>query len=96
MSSMRKVNPRLNWFIERMKNKLRQNQHKTDWRELSEKENQLAIYHEYEELRDACYSLRFNRNLETINETIDECADIANRAMMLADQLIHNYVKKGR
>ena len=85
MSTMDIVDPRLQWFVGRMRDKLAlpKNQAKTDWRELNPEENIQAIRDEYDELTKAFQTAASGQDLEDV---IDECADVANRAMMLADQ----------
>lgn len=70
----------LAWFAERMEQKLRANDHKRHWRELEFEMLVVGLVEELDELTDAIGE----RDTEAI---IDECVDVANRAMMLADLL---------
>ena len=78
------------WFAEQMELKLRQNDHKTDWRQ--EKTSRLYCL-----MQDEEFELRNEllKELASSDETriIKECADIANFAMMIAD---NNGKKIGR
>lgn len=87
MTDMKIVEPRLRWFVKIMRKKLAmpKNVAKTDWRELSILKNIRGIKDEYNELIQA-WTFAVPSNDE-IDAMILECADIANRAMMLADQL---------
>jgi len=76
----RSVAPRLRLFLNQMYLKLRENDHKGDWRlELSIPELWELLEDEIEELAQA-----INSNLGS-QEIVRECADVANFAMMIAD-----------
>jgi NTP pyrophosphatase (non-canonical NTP hydrolase) len=78
MSDQRKVNQTVKWFAERMKNKMMQNNHKRNWRDEPLQDLIIAISTEFGELVEALEKGDFE-------EIIDECADVANFAMMVAD-----------
>lgn len=67
------------WFVQYMFNKLRQNEHKKHWRELSEDWLLEALNSEVGELSFALSS-------GDKDDIIYECADVANFAMMIADK----------
>jgi len=76
----RSVAPRLRLFLNQMYLKLRENDHKGDWRlELGIPELWELLEDEIEELAQA-----INSNLGS-QEIVRECADVANFAMMIAD-----------
>lgn len=89
MSKMSIVDPRLKWFVGRMRQKLalKKNQAKSDWRGLSTTTNMNAISDEMNELANAYDAFDDSRPGVMRQQVIDECADVANRAMMLADQV---------
>ncbi len=72
-----------------MKQKLAlpKNQKKSDWRELTLRENMNAIRDELLELEQEWDKINRPFPTGTITGMILECADVANRAMMLADML---------
>lgn len=88
MTQMNIVEPRLEWFVGVMRQKLSmpKNVAKSDWRRLSISDNIQGINGEVLELILA-YGTRPIPTKNEIDAMILECADIANRAMMLADQL---------
>lgn len=80
----------LAWFRERMAEKLEENRYKKPW---SEKEIDYLfrrMLDEVEELRHALRDTQANR-YATKESIIPECADVANFAMMIA-----NNVNRGR
>ena len=92
MTMMNIVEPRLRWFVRQMKEKLKQNEYKSDWRKLSTKKNMKAIK---DELRELSFELfGYDENFNNGDSVIDECADVANRAMMLADLVKSQYKGK--
>ncbi len=70
---------RLIWFFERCSEKLVLNNHKGDWRTLSDEELLELLKQEVEELREA-----LSNNELYSTDIIMECADVANFAMMIA------------
>ena len=77
MTAIEKVLPDLRWFVLHMKAKLRQNQHKGDYSMSSELWLLARLLDEVGELVRAI-------NDEDVVAIQDECADMANFAMMLA------------
>lgn len=90
-SDMKQALPVLDWFRSRMERKLRVHQEKPFWRDeegfdfafamqrLREETVELALAH-------FSYEIDVKRDKsEMLEELIDECADIANFAMMIAD-----------
>lgn len=70
----------LNWFGERMLDKMLKNKHKRGWHEDSIAFLRFRLQRELDELDEAI------ENKASPNEIIDECADIANFALMIADR----------
>ena len=85
MSSMRIMNPRLRWFVRQMQYKLRQNTDKTDARELEFIDLYRLLRGEVNELK---LDLEDKINDGYVRDAIiEECADVANYAMMIADKV---------
>lgn len=84
MSSMKIMNPRVDWFAEKMRYKLRQNTDKKDARQMNEWYLFVQLHQELDELQEAMES--DYRDMLSIDAIIEECADIANYAMMIADK----------
>ena len=95
MQDARLVKANLRWFVKKMQEKLLlpKNMEKVDWRDLKLRDNLLGIENEYRELQDAYNRLNSVFPTRTPNDVIEECVDVANRAMMLADQL-NSFSKK--
>lgn len=81
------------WFSVKMENRLRKNDHKGGWdREngdfLSDK-----LKEEFEEVQELLKKLNFDiiliKNKRTRTKLINECADLANIAMMIADNVAY-------
>ena len=89
MSSMRVMNKRLRWFVKEMQGKLRLNRYKTDARHLSRRAIKGLLNHEVDEL-----SVALRDESVYPGMIIEECADVANYAMMLADKVYYQK-KKG-
>jgi NTP pyrophosphatase (non-canonical NTP hydrolase) len=86
---MKAMNPRLEWFMEQMREKLRANTQKSDPRtSLTIRQLSAMLSEEVLELKSA---------LRGVNEddVVSECADVANYAMMIADK-VKNGGKKFR
>ena len=83
MSSMKVMNPRVRWFAEEMRKKLRENTRKTESRDLSFRKLKGMLNVEMSELTWAIQA----RNIMSADDVIEECADIANYAMMIADKM---------
>ena len=81
MSSMHVLAPRIRWFVDQMKSKLRMNQQKADARGLSRGRLFEMLEGEVEELR-----AEIEQGTVDPECVIAECADVANFAMMLADR----------
>lgn len=69
------------WLAERMEKKLAANDHKGGWRGKDITSLFYSLTTEVNELFDAI------RNNKPSNEIVDECADVANFAMMIADEV---------
>ena len=96
MNRMKEVDPVLKWFGKKCRAKLAQpqNQRKSSWREMtfpqlmkrlreevSELHDETKLYREYLGLSNAeSATIQFRQNV------IDEAADVANFAMMIADK----------
>ena len=82
MTKIQILYPRLDAFVEIMKQKLAtpKNQGKLDPRDMFSEDVLALLEREMEELRDA-----FKRR--SAKDVTDECADVANLAMMLADNV---------
>jgi len=72
------------WFAERMEAKLAKNDHKGGWGGCELQYLSMRLTQERKELTDAIKSKDKQR-------IIDECADIANFALMIADKFGENY-----
>lgn len=89
----REVTPRaaVLWFAERMERKLRANDHKHHWRTSEDGYLSTRLHQEAKELSRALQRFHTERegptraSPETIQAVIDEAADVANFAMMIAD-----------
>lgn len=79
--------PRLKWFVEKMRGKLAlpKNQAKGDWRIEDVERLYDKLDDELDELADAIFIIRSNSR-ERTEEIIKEAADVANLAMMVADK----------
>jgi hypothetical protein len=92
------IEPRLEWFVAQMRQKLasRKNEAKSDWRGLTAMENFSAIARELDELEEALleYRMQPRESSRRLQNCINECADVANRAMMLADFLYTTFGRK--
>jgi hypothetical protein len=74
------IRKQLKWFITLMEAKLQKNDHKRSWSNLSVKELKGALEREYVELEDVC------DNFDSAG-IIEECVDVANYCMMIADNI---------
>lgn len=77
------------WFADQMEKKLSQNDHKGGWQNCDFKYLLKRLKEEQTEVEDAL-KLRGTTFFGTVlkdKEIIDECADVANFAMMIADKL---------
>lgn len=81
MSKPIKLRASVKWFAQRMEQKLRDNDHKDHWSNSSQGYLIGRIADELKELKSAKF----------INDRIDECTDIANFAMMVADNANHGH-----
>lgn len=73
--------PEVGWFAERMEAKLLANGHKTEWATL----RGIKVWWFYDRIREEVKELESAMADGGPNEVIDECVDVANLAMMLAD-----------
>lgn len=82
MTVMKTVNPRLDWFVKQMREKLAlpHNQDKGDWREADLSDIFDYLESEVKELRGALMN-------GTKERVIEEAADVANFAFMVADMI---------
>ena len=80
MTTMDIVNLRLENFTKEMRKKLRQNEHKLDWRNYSISWLLARLEEEVEELKTSLINQDTN--------SVEEAADIANYAMMIGDILL--------
>jgi hypothetical protein len=80
MTKMNIVEPRLKSFVGWMRRKLEANQHKTDWRDMRRDQLLGCIKAELRELELAL-------GQKHAPSIVEECADVANFAMMLADNV---------
>lgn len=75
------------WFAEVMEDKLKKNDHKTHWKYAEIGYLSKRLHQESKELSRA---LQHTDETEQSNlEIIQECADVANFAMMIADNIFH-------
>lgn len=72
--------PCIDWFSLRMERKLVLNHHKGHWKHVPESHLFKGLKKEVDELEDAMH-------IGDINSIVNECADIANYAMMIADNM---------
>ena len=74
----------LNFALE-MESKLKKNDHKTGWQGYAFYQLRDRLEDEVLELQEACAELEANRSKPRIKKVIKEAADVANFAMMMAD-----------
>ncbi len=74
------------WFAEQMERKLAKNDHKGGWKNCELQYLSMRLTQERKELYDAIESKDAQR-------IIDECADVSNFCLMLADKFGKNYGK---
>jgi hypothetical protein len=88
----KKIVPRkeVRWFAQFMEARLRANDHKGGWLDCPIESLLPRIYDEYRELLNAVTGKPIHQVPDDIQAIIDECADVANFAMMVAD-LVHHY-----
>ena len=78
------------WFAEQMEKKLQKNDHRSGWKDADEDFLLQRLQEEILELKDEiCESHIYNSK-----KVIEECADVANFAMMIADNA-DRFVKQG-
>ena len=75
-----KVRREVSWFSGRVEKKLRVNDFKGGWR----REQPIRLY---QKLQNELYELYRSFGVGTNGEIIDECADVAAFAMMIADNV---------
>jgi DNA primase large subunit len=96
-----KVRKEVKWFAGRMENKLSQNDHKEGWEYCHSNELITSVEDELNELIKKMSEIGYQVFWEhfpddsDIDQLIDECADIANFAMMIADNANLIKLKKG-
>jgi len=91
-----RIRPSLKWFSERMEETLKKNDHKAHW----STSNNIYLFNRLKEEIEELAELIADKNLEhkdiskedskTREYYINECTDIANFAMMLADNAASN------
>ena len=84
-----KIRPEVQWFSSRMEEKLAKNDHKTHWECLDFETLILKLEIEFAKLKIAwkkCINNRQVGDKATNEELINDCIDVANYAMMLADK----------
>jgi len=87
-----KLRKELQWFAEEMEAKLRENDHKSGWHGNTVRSLFQRLREESDELLVQSHPLQLDTIAETLSredacELIRECADIANFAMMIADNI---------
>jgi NTP pyrophosphatase (non-canonical NTP hydrolase) len=75
------IRPELEWFVQQMEQKLKENDHKQHWQNNHPYKLLDNLYEEAKELEEAIV-MNFSAK-----EIIKECADVANFAMMIADNV---------
>jgi phosphoribosyl-ATP pyrophosphohydrolase len=75
------IRPELEWFVQQMEQKLKENDYKQHWHNYDIDYLIHRIYEEQDELEIA-----ITQKLSA-KEIIKECADVANFAMMIADNV---------
>jgi len=78
---MAELRPAVHMFAKDMEARLRKNGHKTGWRNLRDSH---LVSRLVQELGELLKLLNFH-SIEFRDAVIDECADVANFAMMIAD-----------
>lgn len=78
------------WFAEEMEAKLQDNDHKGGWSDESIEWLQTRMYKNYRDLVTSTLNLRVAQeddrlSAREIDRLVRDCADVANRAMMIAD-----------
>lgn len=79
LRNLAEVRPELQWFAKQMESKLRKNDHKLHWSQINTGYLTARLYQEYQELLEAI------RDGKPPVEIAEEAADVANFAMMIAD-----------
>ncbi len=84
-----KVRKEVKWFSELMEEKLKKNDHKGGWRDGDSTIDGYLIYRLQDEVDELKEKLRIESWVEPdgIKKITEECADVANFAMMIADLL---------
>jgi len=80
------LRPSVKWFAERMEQTLRKNDHKVGWGKCDLQYLSMRLTQERKELSEAIAS----KDAERI---INECSDVSNFSLMLADKFGNNYGK---
>jgi hypothetical protein len=78
------VRPAVKWYAERMEETLKRNDHKGGWRRCDLQYLSMRLTQERKELAEAIAS-KDNKRI------INECTDVANFSLMLADKFGNNY-----
>jgi hypothetical protein len=73
------------WFAKQMEKKLKENDHKTHWSQCDIQYLSVRLYEEVQELGRELWFYEQNPAPHNAVNVIKECADIANFAMMIAD-----------
>ena len=87
------IRPEVLWFAEQMEITLRKNDHKGGW---SEDKCSMNYLHErlHEELGELTYATGLSGQ-GTKEKIIEECTDVANFAMMIADRILSQINPEG-
>lgn len=81
------IRPTLQWFAKQMEAKLKENDHKTGWSQIPCFRLLCRLREETMELSDQLLmnNMNYHRPPEDLDMIIQEAADVANFAMMIAD-----------
>lgn len=89
--------PAVAWFAEQMEQKLQANDHKPDWERVDRDELDwlfIRLLEEALELHKA--ALYAGQGPWTKKDVVEEAADVANFAMMIADKVTGMFTQRGR
>lgn len=78
-------NRAVKWFVQEMEKKLHANSHKRGWQKNSLRSLCDRVGDEHNELIGQLFEWEVSGNQSCLENIIKECADIANFAMMIAD-----------
>ena len=86
------LRPEVQWFAEQMEIALRANEHKGGWQRDADYELFARLREESEELREVLAKRLASAWLGNIDDVVKESSDIANFAMMIADNAMREKV----